>query len=215
MAAAGETVKPTMACNIAFTADGLAALGLPPARALHVLRRIPRGDAPAHRSKILGDTEESDPANWEFGGATRSPIHAIVIVHAISTAALERACEAQRALLAETAGGVAELAGTMQSGYRPDGDHEPFGFHDGVAQPSIAGTSGEGSPTGEFILGYQNHYSVVPPTPVVPAEIDAEGSCPPSTIHIMLTRDCAISASTVPTSSIGSFNRTSLGSGSS
>ena len=70
------------------------------------------------------------------------------------------------------AGGVVELPGSLQSGYRPESDHEPFGFHDGIAQPSIAGVTGDGVPTGEFILGYQNHYQIIPPTPVVPAELD-------------------------------------------
>ena len=174
----GEKLKPTLACNIAFTADGLAALGLPPRVLCTFPVEFQEGMTRQHRSKILGDTEESDPGNWEFGGTTRSPIHAVVIVHAISASALERACEAQRALLAATAGGVVEVAGTMQSGYRPDGDHEPFGFHDGIAQPSIAGISGDGVPTGEFILGYSNHYGIVPPTPAVPAEIDAAGVLP-------------------------------------
>jgi Dyp-type peroxidase family len=171
----GEKLKPTLAFNVAFTADGLAALGVP----TRVLCTFPvefqEGMTREARSKILGDTEESGPANWEFGGTTQTPIHAVVIIHAISIDALERACEVQRALLAETAGAVVELAGTMQSGYRPDADHEPFGFHDGVAQPSIAGISGEGVPTGEFILGYPNHYGILPPTPAVPAEMDSGG----------------------------------------
>ena len=174
----GKKRKPMLACNIAFTADGLAALELP----TRVLCTFPvefqEGMTRQYRSRILGDTEESDPANWEFGGPTQPPIHAVVIVHAVSPAALERACEAQRALLAGTAGGVVELTATMQSGYRPDGDHEPFGFHDGIAQPSIAGITGDGVPTGEFILGYANHYRIVPPTPAVPAAIDAEGVLP-------------------------------------
>jgi Dyp-type peroxidase family len=174
----GKKLKPVLACNIAFTADGLAALGLPTRALCTFSVEFQEGMTRQHRSNILGDTEESDPANWEFGGTTQSPTHAVVIVHAISAAALEHACEAQRALLAETAGGVAEVAGTMQSGYRPDGDHEPFGFHDGVAQPSIAGISGEGVPTGEFILGYSNHYRIVPPTPAVPAEMDPDGVLP-------------------------------------
>ena len=150
----GEKLKPTVACNIAFTADGLAALRLPPRALCTFSVEFQEGMTRQHRSSILGDTEESDPANWEFGGTSQPPIHAVVIVHAISASELERACEEQRALLAETAGGVVEIAGTMQSGYRPDGDHEPFGFHDGVAQPSIAGISGEGVPTGEFIRVY-------------------------------------------------------------
>ena len=32
--------------------------------------------------------------------------------------------------------------------------------------------AGEGVPTGEFILGYPNHYGVIPPTPVVRAALD-------------------------------------------
>jgi deferrochelatase/peroxidase EfeB len=67
----------------------------------------------------------------------------------------------------------------MQIGYRPDGDHEAFGFHDGIAQPSIAGISGNGVPTGEFILGYQNHFEIIPPTPVVSAELDRGAVLPP------------------------------------
>ena len=116
----------------------------------------------------------------------------------------------------DTAGGVVELPGSMQSGYRPDGDHEPFGFHDGIAQPSIAGITGDGVPTGEFILGYQNHYQIVPPTPVVPAELDRRReSCLRWPTPITRRTGCAISASTAPTSYIESSSRTSQGSGSS
>ena len=174
----GEKLKPTLACNIAFTADGLAALRLPTSVLCTFSDEFREGMTGGHRSKFLGDTEESDPGNWELGGTTQPSIHAVVILHAISAGALERACGTQRALLAETADGVAELSGTMQSGYRPDGDHEPFGFHDGIAQPSIAGIGGEGVPTGEFILGYSNHYGIVPPAPAVAAEIDPEGILP-------------------------------------
>ena len=188
----GEKIKPALAVNIAFTADGLAALGVCRrecgARSRWSFRK---GSRREHRSRILGDTEESDPATWELGGPTLPPIHAVVFVHAVSPAELERACDAQRALLAETGGGVVELPGSMQSGYRPEGDHEPFGFHDGIAQPSIAGISGEGVPTGEFILGYPNHYGIVPPTPVVPAELDADGLLPVARQSISCVRAAA------------------------
>ena len=174
----GEKLKPAVAVNIAVTADGLAALGV----SSRILCTFPvefqEGIAREYRSRILGDTEESDPARWEIGGTARRPVHAIVIIHAVSAAGLEAACDEQRALVGATGEGVTELVRSRQSGYRPAGDYEPFGFHDGVAQPSIAGVSGEGVPTGEFILGYLNHYGIVPPTPVVPAEFDAEGLLP-------------------------------------
>ncbi len=175
----GEKLKPSVAVNIAFTSDGLEALGVPSQVRCTFPVEFQEGIAREHRSRVLGDTEESDPANWDFGGTALPQIHAIVVIHAVSVAALEAICEAQRALIAATGGGIVELPGSMQSGYRPDGDYEPFGFHDGIAQPSIAGISGEGVPTGEFILGYPNHYRIIPPTPVVPAGLDPDGLLPP------------------------------------
>jgi Dyp-type peroxidase family len=176
--ARGDRLKPTSALNVAFTAGGLTALGLPPGVLCSFPAEFQEGITADHRSPILGDTEESAPGQWEIGGSTQPPIHALVFAYATSTAAVEELCRAQRALLAATEGGVVELDGSMQSGYRPDGDHEPFGFHDGVGQPKIAGISDDGVPTGEFILGYLNHYSVVPPTPVVPAALDRSNVLP-------------------------------------
>jgi deferrochelatase/peroxidase EfeB len=197
--ASGEKLKPSVALNIAFTIDGLSALGVPSPDLCTFPAEFQEGIAREHRSRILGDTQESDPAEWELGGTTQPPIHALVIIHAVSASALESACESQRRLLAEAAGGVVELPGSMQSGYRPDGDYEPFGFHDGIGQPSIAGISGEGTPTGEFILGYLNHYGNVPPTPVVPAELDANAILPSldNPYHVSRLRDLGLNGSYV------------------
>jgi len=175
----GEKLKPAVAVNIAFTAEGLAAIGLPRRVLCTFSVEFQEGIARADRSRILGDTEESDPAGWELGGPATPSIHAMVAIHALSDADLDSACRAERQRLADTAGGVVELSDGTQSGRRPDGQCEPFGFHDGIAQPPIAGINGEGVPTGEFVLGYQNHYGIVPPTPVVPADLDG-GSVLPS-----------------------------------
>jgi Dyp-type peroxidase family len=175
----GQKVKPSVTLNIAFSAEGLAAFGLPPEVLCTFSPEFREGMAHPIRSRILGDTEESDPIEWELGGTGKPPIHAVLVVHAASETGLEAACRAQRTLLDDAAGGVVELPGNIQSGYRPDGDHEPFGFHDGISQPSIAGITGDGVPTGEFILGYQNHYQIIPPAPVVPAALDRHAVLPP------------------------------------
>ena len=174
----GRTLKPAVAVNIAFTAEGLTALGIPSRVRCTFPVEFQEGISGEERSRILGDTEESDPSRWELGGPASPPLHAVVFIHAVTAAGLNVVVDAQRALVAETHGGVVELPGSMQSGYRPDGDYEPFGFHDGVAQPKIAGISDEGVPTGEFILGYSNHYGIIPPTPVLPSELDPGGLLP-------------------------------------
>ena len=110
--------------------------------ALHVSRRSSRKASRTRiRSRIIGDTEESDPPQWELGGTARPPIHAVLIIHAaVGRRRSTAACRAQRARLSEKPPAASwSCPDSMQRGYRPDGDYEPFGFHDGIAQPAIAG----------------------------------------------------------------------------
>jgi hypothetical protein len=115
----GGKLKPPVTVNIAFTAGGLRAFGLPPQILCTFPPEFQEGMASSNRSRILGDTEESDPIEWELGGPGTPPIHAVLVVHAASDAALESACRAQQTLLEEAAGAVVELPGSMQHGYRP------------------------------------------------------------------------------------------------
>lgn len=172
--ARGQKTRPASAVNVAFTAPGLAACGLPATALCTFPTEFQEGIAAPHRSRILGDTDESAPASWKIGGPDRE-FHAIVLMHAEDEPGLERMLGDQRALIGQSGGAVTEVPGTLQRGYRPETDAEPFGFHDGVSQPRIAGISGQGVPTGEFILGYENHYGLIPPTPVVPSDLDPEG----------------------------------------
>ena len=175
----GRTVKPAVALNVGFSAAGLAALGLPRQVLCTFPPEFQEGIAHPNRSKILGDSEESDPGQWEIGGPKTPPLHVALAIHAASPSLLDAECLAERARFDDAAGGVVELPGSMQSGYRPEGDHEPFGFHDGIAQPSIAGMTGDGVPTGEFILGYPNHFAIIPPTPAVAGDLDIETELAP------------------------------------
>ena len=69
----GEKIKPAVALNLAFTHDGLAAIGLPREMLCSFPQEFQEGITHPDRSRILGDTEESDPARWEFGGREQPP----------------------------------------------------------------------------------------------------------------------------------------------
>jgi Dyp-type peroxidase family len=177
--AEGTKLRPRSAVNIAFTAAGLQAIGVPEVVRCTFPPEFHEGMTTPERSAILGDTEESAPDRWEFGGTTHPAIHILLIIHGASNADLNRECHQHRTLLEATNGAVVELTSAAQSGYRPEGGHEAFGFHDGASQPSIQGIAGEGVPTGEFILGYTNHYGVIPPSPVVPEDLRDSTLLPP------------------------------------
>jgi Dyp-type peroxidase family len=168
----GEKLKPSAAVNVALTAAGLTALGLPAHVCCTFASEFQDGIATCERSAVLGDTEESAPDIWEFGGSVESAIHIVVLIHGASITDVDRECGVHRELVSTVPGAVSELAVGTQNGYRPSSGHEPFGFHDGIAQPSIRGVPGDGVPTGEFILGYENHYGLVAPGPVVPGGLE-------------------------------------------
>jgi Dyp-type peroxidase family len=171
-------VRPERTLNLAFTAAGLAAVGLSEV----ALRTFPpefrEGMASPQRSRILDDTGASAPADWEVGGPANPPIHALLILLAATRAELDAWCAEQRAGLAATEGGVVEHQSIAQYGERPAHGHEHFGFFDGLAQPVIKGIKGQGVQTGEFILGHLNEYGFFPASPVAPAVDDPAGRLP-------------------------------------
>ena len=74
----------------------------------------------------------------------------------------------------------------------------------------LRASAGSGVPTGEFILGYPNHYDVIPPSPVVPAALDPQRMLPSlENPYHALGRAGAISAATDRSWSIASCSSTS------
>ena len=121
---------------------------------LHLSARVPGRHRASGTDRACSEIpRKAIPSNGNWAEQASRPSMRLSSSTRCRRRALEAACRAQRTLLDEAAGGVVELPGSMQSGHRPDGDCEPFGFHDGIAQPSIAGIPDDGVPTGEFILG--------------------------------------------------------------
>jgi Dyp-type peroxidase family len=168
--------KPLLTLNLAFTAAGLRALGLPE----NCLETFPteflEGMASADRARILGDTGESGASRWQFGGPATHVIHALLIV--CSPGPEARGLECGRIRSEAAANGMEIVAEEL--GDRPPHDKEPFGFRDGIAQPQIKGIKGAGVNTGEFILGYENEYGYHPVSPWLDPADDPLGLLPDS-----------------------------------
>jgi Dyp-type peroxidase family len=181
----GKPTKPPWALNVAFTAQGVEALGYSTStftqefqEGIAYKSQDDAKEEEGNRSKRLGDTGANSPRNWELGGIQTPPeqvIHICLMVQTPTEEELNLKCEDQRALL--TAHGLHVVH--EEPGYLPvDDGVEHFGFADAISEPDLVGSPkrvrDEQScvQPGEFILGYQNEYGRLPTTPTVPREQD-------------------------------------------
>jgi Dyp-type peroxidase family len=171
------------AVNVALTAAGLAALGLPGPALAGFSLEFAEGMASPHRSRILGDVGESAPERWAWGAPGGDPVHVLLLLFATDDAAL-----------ADLEGGLRQEA--EASGLRVVasldtvdlGDHEHFGFHDGISQPVMVGSRQTESPIntiqpGEFLLGYVNEHGQLTERPTLQPEDDPERVLPRDRSH--------------------------------
>jgi Dyp-type peroxidase family len=172
--------KPEWALNLAFTAAGIRTLGFTVDTFSQEFRD---GIAEENRSKRLGDTDNSDPQQWDIGSPATAPedeVHVCLIVQAPDKNLLDSLCSTREARLADY--GLRVIC--SEDGYLPDDGREHFGFADAISEPAIAGSPKQVADTeaciqpGEFILGYPNEYGMLPATPTVPADQDAYGNLP-------------------------------------
>lgn len=174
---------PGTAVNVALTAPGLAALGLPAAVLAGFALEFTEGMATPHRSRILGDVGESAPQRWAWGGPGGDAVHVLLLLFARDETALER-LHGERLRDAEAAGlRVVASLDTVDLG-----DHEHFGFRDGISQPVIVGSGQTESALnriqpGEFLLGYVNEHGQLTERPVLGAGGDAERVLPRDSSH--------------------------------
>ena len=173
--------KPEIAVNVAVTATGLEALGVP-------LDGFPdefRGGMAA-RARRLGDAGgHNDPKTWEEGLRGVGEGHVLVTVSAKHEADDNARCDALLADLRSR--GAGEVVHRQDTAVLPFG-REHFGFSDGFAQPSVAGSGlpnrpGEGVPQsfarwrllrpGEIVLGYEDEDGLLPPAPPAPLDRNA------------------------------------------
>lgn len=174
----GKHVGPAPALVVAFTADGLRDLGLGP----EVLRTFPvafqQGMADPGRARLLGDPAETAACPRPGWGMTGSPVDAVCMAYARTTA--ERDDLVLRLRKSLEAHGH-EVTYECRMAELPDKDdvthkratYEAFGFRDNISQPILRGQKGWNLPKnaihlvqpGEFVLGYPDNQSDDVPSP--------------------------------------------------
>jgi deferrochelatase/peroxidase EfeB len=154
---------PKTALQVAFTREGLQALGLPDDILAGFSDEFLSGmTGEDSRSRRLGDVGASAPQYWQWGAAGKVP-HVLVMLYA-QPGQLDGWTQTIKG--AEWNAAFTELACLLTSNLQ---NVEPFGFADGISQPTLDWDR-QRSPQsdqfeygnllslGEFLLGYPNEY---------------------------------------------------------
>ena len=160
-------VDPSLrtALQVAFTRQGLEALGVPPAVIAGFSTEFISGmTGDPSRSRRLGDVGANSPENWLWGGKDKIP-HAVVMLFAYPG----RLEAWKQSIQGESWSQAFQLMECLPTSDM-DG-REPFGFVDGISQPDLDWeqvrkvsrncdqlTYGNVVCLGEFLLGYSNEY---------------------------------------------------------
>ena len=180
--------------NVAFTASGLARLGLDG----EVSTRPPSGIAPPEsparfpsvfslgmdsktRRRMLGDVGRNDPESWDWG--RQDECHAMLLLYARPASGENISADqhlseliAEHQALATTHG--LDVIHQIDMQAFPAGRtaiRDPFGYVDGISQPRIKGLVKRAEAederhlveAGEFILGYRDNRGYFPPSLLV------------------------------------------------
>jgi Dyp-type peroxidase family len=173
-----EAGAQTEALQIAFTPAGLAALGLTADELHGFSSEFLSGMVGPHRSRFLGDVDESAPEHWRWGGPKTDEVHALLMVFAKTKARLsELQAELRQSYVAH---GVSEIS-VLDTAELSRTEH--FGFVDGISQPAIDGYHSTESrlhkiKPGEFLLGYPNEYGLYTERPLLSGARDPRGILP-------------------------------------
>jgi deferrochelatase/peroxidase EfeB len=166
---------PITALQVAFTRDGLQALGVNEEVLAEFSAEFLSGMAgDESRSRRLGDFGASSPRSWRWGGPGRVP-HVLVMVYAQPGRLDTWMKDIQDA---KWTAAFAELGRLSTSDLQ---GAEPFGFKDGLSQPSLDWSRqrepqgdeieyGNVLTLGECVLGYPNEYGKYTPRPLLAAD---------------------------------------------
>ncbi len=181
--AVAKNPAPETSLQIAFSSQGLAAIGLD--------REIIEGfsdefivgmSGDKSRSRRLGDIDGNAPARWEWGGEpTRLP-HLLLLLYAKRGQLDAWRTQITNETFTQAFGLLAELpTATLEA-------TEPFGFVDGISQPQVDWAQQQSTNPherddysnwlvpGEVVLGYPNEYGLYTARPTIDPDRDAHAA---------------------------------------
>ena len=165
---------PACALQVAFTAGGLAALGLPESVMAGFSPEFLSGMTEESRTRRLGDVGTNAPSHWAWGHGASVP-HLLVMFYAGKNGLADLI---QNATGSGWSDAFEEMLWLNTSNLNKT---EPFGFEDGISQPQIDWQR-ERDPTtpqidynnvvalGEFLLGYPNEYNKYTDRPLLDSD---------------------------------------------
>ena len=174
--AEGLPVPPTTALQVAFTREGLAALGASDELLSGFCAEFLSGmSGEESRSRRLGDVGANSPQNWQWGGPGNVP-HMLVMFYAQPGKLVSWIRSLQTIVWIAAFDLLAALDTSDLKG------KEPFGFNDGISQPTPDWKRERTAPTdeltygnllslGEFLLGYPNEYGKYSYRPMLSSDV--------------------------------------------
>ena len=176
---------PQTALQLAFTRQGLDALGVPPKVVAGFSPEFLSGmEGDENRSTRLGDVANNAPSYWRWGAGSKIP-HVVVMLFA-EPGLLSDWTQSIRAQFWTAAFEEIGCLPTSNMGGR-----EPFGFIDGISQPEIDWEQKRKVPIngnqrrygnivclGEFLLGYLNEYGRYTGRPLLDPQDRASSELP-------------------------------------